>query len=253
MNYIPDPNAPKTVTFRPDGHWYDPVRDSVDYEGIPLMTLVLGDEVELIAAQPVRVSRDGRLADDPIASTSTRTAHCVLPPGTRGRVVGFTATDDIGYRDLPTVRASPTVYVRWTHGAGRAAGVVDVLISWVLRKVSAPLRKGQWATVDKADYLNLSRMGPWYYQIGLRNHSGYAARKGSDGRLVLMHRLILGLSEGQFSDHINGNTLDNRRSNLRAATPSQNMFNHKNNHQYVGTNIVKSISTMFKNFQKKLF
>ena len=92
-----------------------------------------------------------------------------------------------------------------------------------------PLTKGQWAIVDKADYLPLSRMGSWYYQIGPRNASGYAAMKGSDGRLVLMHRVILGLARGQFSDHINGDTIDNRRANLRAATPSQNMFNRKLN------------------------
>lgn len=42
-----------------------------------------------------------------------------------------------------------------------------------------------------------------------------------------MHRFILGLvpGDGLKGDHINLDTLDNRRSNLRVATPSQNVTN----------------------------
>jgi hypothetical protein len=42
-----------------------------------------------------------------------------------------------------------------------------------------------------------------------------------------MHRRILGLSRGDplESDHINGDRLDNRRSNLRAVTRAQNNQN----------------------------
>lgn len=39
-----------------------------------------------------------------------------------------------------------------------------------------------------------------------------------------MHCLILGI---QGVDHINGDTLDNRRHNLRSATASQNAMNRK--------------------------
>jgi len=42
---------------------------------------------------------------------------------------------------------------------------------------------------------------------------------------VRMHRLILDCREGEFGDHINGDKLDNRRSNLRKATASQNAMN----------------------------
>ena len=48
-------------------------------------------------------------------------------------------------------------------------------------------------------------------------------------RNIRMHRLILGLKIGDKSlgDHINHNTLDNRRCNLRICTPSQNVTNRR--------------------------
>lgn len=56
-------------------------------------------------------------------------------------------------------------------------------------------------------------------------NSGYAA--GRQGRMVLMHREILGLEVGdrRQADHINGARLDNRRSNLRIVTAAQNSQN----------------------------
>lgn len=60
---------------------------------------------------------------------------------------------------------------------------------------------------------------------------GYAKRDGQkDGKRyhVLMHRFLAGVTEPGCKihvDHINGDTLDNRRENLRVATPSQNAQN----------------------------
>jgi hypothetical protein len=48
------------------------------------------------------------------------------------------------------------------------------------------------------------------------------------GKHELLHRLILPVTDGQVVDHINGNTLDNRRANLRAVDNSINGLNRHN-------------------------
>lgn len=50
-----------------------------------------------------------------------------------------------------------------------------------------------------------------------------------DGGNVVLHRLVLGLvtGDGRHTDHINRDRLDNRRTNLRIATPATNAQNRE--------------------------
>lgn len=88
------------------------------------------------------------------------------------------------------------------------------------------LTQGFRALVSDKDYPRLRRFN-WCVSIGSKGRP-YAMRKW--GRTtVLMHCEILGV---KGVDHINNDPLDNRRSNLRVASQSQNMANqrkHKDN------------------------
>lgn len=93
-----------------------------------------------------------------------------------------------------------------------------------------PLTKGFQALVDDADWPRLM-LHSWY---ALEGKSGvYAACRVSDGggksHIVLMHRMIMDNPEKLHVDHKNHNTLDNRRDNLRVATPRQNQHNSRKN------------------------
>lgn len=59
----------------------------------------------------------------------------------------------------------------------------------------------------KTSYLRGYRAGAW------------------DGTKVYLHRIICDLPDGMEVDHINGNGLDNRRSNLRVVSRTENNMN----------------------------
>jgi len=109
------------------------------------------------------------------------------------------------------------------------------------------LDEGLWTIVDPQDYYNYA-----CFKWCLDGHDGkfYAvrgARVGSGNtKKVRLHREIIAAPKGLFVDHRNGNSLDNRRANLRIATRSQNMQNthrknkHKTTSRFIGTWFDKS-------------
>lgn len=90
------------------------------------------------------------------------------------------------------------------------------------------LTQGQWATVDQADFEQLSAH-KWYAHWDKSSKSFYAQRKARDEsgkqRTVLMHREITGAKPGEVVDHISRDTLDNRRGNLRCCGATLNAWN----------------------------
>lgn len=82
------------------------------------------------------------------------------------------------------------------------------------------LSDGQEALVDDEDFELVSR-SRWFVSGG---RCGYVCRW--DGRRnVALHRDLMTVPAPLVIDHINGDRLDNRRSNLRAATTAQNLRN----------------------------
>lgn len=88
-----------------------------------------------------------------------------------------------------------------------------------------PLTQGKYALVDDKDFEELSKF-KWYFNSGYVVRSGY--KNGKRFRLR-MHRVILKAKIGEVCDHINGNALDNRCTNLRICLQSENMRNRKKN------------------------
>jgi hypothetical protein len=90
------------------------------------------------------------------------------------------------------------------------------------------LTQGYEAIVDEEDFAGLNR---YRWKILKSGSKRYAARSrkwpGGKYTTILMHREILCVEKDECIDHRNGNGLDNRRENLRAATYSQNLANRR--------------------------
>jgi hypothetical protein len=90
------------------------------------------------------------------------------------------------------------------------------------------LTQGKVALVSDEDYDELS-IHSWH-TVTPHNVS-YAVRSerqpGGKVPTYLMHRVIVDAPKGIEVDHINGDGLDNQRSNLRLATHSQNLCNRR--------------------------
>jgi hypothetical protein len=88
-----------------------------------------------------------------------------------------------------------------------------------------PLGHNKFTRVDDDDFAALSRLRWHLHPDGYAVHSTFVNRiRGT----VLMSRVILWTPPGLEVDHINGDRLDNRRSNLRRATKAQNKWNADN-------------------------
>lgn len=97
--------------------------------------------------------------------------------------------------------------------------------------VTIPLTQGQETIVDTID-ADLATL-KWYARWQSSRY--YAGRNDpkNPGRSLFLHRIVLSrvirrsLTQSEYCDHIDGNSLNNVRSNLRLATKAQNNRNMK--------------------------
>jgi hypothetical protein len=102
------------------------------------------------------------------------------------------------------------------------------------------LGEGEWTIVESPDYY-LLRDYNWY--LYGKNRKFYVVRTTKVGnertKTVAMHREIMNAPKGKLVDHRNSAPQDNRRENLRFATPAENVRNRrktssKTSSKYIG-------------------
>ena len=84
--------------------------------------------------------------------------------------------------------------------------------------------------VDADTYYDLSKYNWHIRKFNEQTYDCFYVGTRIDGKVVLMHRYLMNaMNSGRnvYVDHINGDTLDNRKENLRIVTPQRNTQNSK--------------------------
>lgn len=114
------------------------------------------------------------------------------------------------------------------------------------------LTQGYVALVDDEDYAALMQY-KWFALVQHRAYGRkviYAKRTAPNyvkPRVISMQKQLLQPEAGLIVDHINGDGLDNRRNNLRIATPQQNTYNRAKSEGHKG----KPCLSIYKGVTKK--
>lgn len=83
------------------------------------------------------------------------------------------------------------------------------------------LTQDKWATLEPADAWVLNG-NKW---VADKRKGRYYAVRNRNGKREYMHRLVAGAKPGELVDHIDGDSLNNRRENLRLCTRRENTLN----------------------------
>lgn len=105
--------------------------------------------------------------------------------------------------------------------------------------IKIPLSQGRVALVDKLSFGKVFKY-KWHADKTSNTYraKSYNGRKNGKQVPIVMHRLITNAPKGTDVDHINGDGLDNRRSNLRVCTKAENL---RNMHARYGTSRYKGV------------
>lgn len=92
-----------------------------------------------------------------------------------------------------------------------------------------PLTNGGVTLIDDEDFEMVSKL-KWYWMKTPSVHKRYVASSSSINnktRMISLHRMLMGFPKGKLIDHKNGDTLDNRKCNLRVCSNAENSRNRR--------------------------
>lgn len=119
-----------------------------------------------------------------------------------------------------------------------------------------PLRgkygKGRFAVIDDEDF---DLVNQYKWRVSYSGPRKLYVVTGKSPNLIRIHRLLTGVGKSKQVDHINHDTLDNRKINLRICTQSQNQHNSlvrkDSSSGYKGVSFHKGIKKWGARFQTK--
>lgn len=95
-----------------------------------------------------------------------------------------------------------------------------------MSSIEIPIGGSKFTIIDKDD-LEFVMRHKWHPQITNGITYAYSRPNFSRKETLALHRYIVGCPKGMVVDHKNGDTLDNRRDNLRVCTQKQNTRNRR--------------------------
>ena len=109
-------------------------------------------------------------------------------------------------------------------------GPSTLLLEANMKKINISTKKypNTFTMVDDEDFEYLNQW-KWLCSNNLYVIKVFYNRKEQKKTFKLMHREIMKIPKGMYTDHINHDTLDNRKCNLRICTNQENSFNSKLN------------------------
>lgn len=91
------------------------------------------------------------------------------------------------------------------------------------------LTQNKYTIVDDADFAMLNQYKWYFHKAGYALRTCHKPRNGKKQETfkVYMHHAVIGKYIGMDIDHIDGNALNNQRSNLRVCSHLENVMNRK--------------------------